>query len=87
VAWEPSDDLTLIMRVLMSMDTKLDELGEHVVAIRRLIKMMKKKRKKIELSPEWRARSEETQRLLAERIAFHERRREQLRRQQGEAQA
>jgi hypothetical protein len=48
---------------------------------------MKKKRKKIELSPEWRARSEETQRLLAERIAFHERRREQLRRQQGEAQA
>jgi hypothetical protein len=37
VAWEPSDDLTLIMRVLMSMDTKLDELGEHVVAIRRLL--------------------------------------------------
>jgi hypothetical protein len=34
-----------------------------------------RKRKKIELSPEWRARSEQTQRVLRERLEFHARRR------------
>lgn len=47
---------------------------------------MKRKRKKIELNPELRARSEELRRLLEERLAYHERRREQLRREHGEAQ-
>ena len=47
---------------------------------------MKKKRKKIEIDPELRARGLELRRLLAERIAYHERRREQLRRERGEAQ-
>lgn len=36
-----------------------------------------KKRKKIELSPEWRARSEQTQRILRERLEFHTKRRAQ----------
>ena len=35
--WEPSDDLTLIIRTLMDVNAKLDELGEHVVAIRSLL--------------------------------------------------
>jgi hypothetical protein len=47
---------------------------------------MRKRKKKFELSPEWRARSEEIQRLLRERLEYHERRREQLRRERGEAQ-
>jgi hypothetical protein len=38
---------------------------------------MMKKRKKIELSPEWRARSEQTQRILRERLEFHAKRRTQ----------
>jgi hypothetical protein len=48
---------------------------------------MTKKRKKFEPDPELRARSEELRRLLRERIAYHERRREQLRRERGEADA
>jgi hypothetical protein len=48
---------------------------------------MKKKRKKFEVNPELRAESQEIQRLLKERLEFHERRREQLRRERGEAQA
>jgi hypothetical protein len=47
---------------------------------------MKRKRKKIEPNPELRARGLELRRLLAERIAYHERRRERLRRERGEAQ-
>jgi hypothetical protein len=47
---------------------------------------MRKRKKKFEPNPELRARGLELRRLLAERIAFHERRREQLRREQGEAQ-
>jgi hypothetical protein len=35
---------------------------------------MKKKRKKIELSAEWRERHERTQRMLLERLDFHRRR-------------
>jgi hypothetical protein len=35
--WVPSDDATLIMGVLMEMDARLEELGEHIVAIRRLL--------------------------------------------------
>jgi hypothetical protein len=31
--WESSDDLTLIMRRLMTMDAKLDVIGDFVVAI------------------------------------------------------
>jgi hypothetical protein len=45
-----------------------------------------KKRKKFEVNPELRAESQEIQRLLKERLEFHERRREQLRRERGEAQ-
>jgi hypothetical protein len=45
------------------------------------------KRKKSELNAELRAESEELRRLLRERIAYHERRREQRRRERGEAQA
>jgi hypothetical protein len=48
---------------------------------------MKKKRKKIEPNPELRARGLELRRLLEERIAYHEKRREQLRREHGEAQS
>jgi hypothetical protein len=44
---------------------------------------MKKKRKKIEPDPELRARGLELRRQLQERIEFHERRREQLRRERG----
>jgi hypothetical protein len=47
--------------------------------------MAKKRKKKFELDPELRAESEEIQRLLRERLAYHERRREQLRRARGEA--
>jgi hypothetical protein len=39
---------------------------------------MKKKRKKIGLSPEFYARGEEIQRLGRERLAFHRKRREDL---------
>jgi hypothetical protein len=49
--------------------------------------MGKKRKKKLEPNPELRAEGLELRRLLAERIAYHERRREQLRREQGEAQA
>jgi hypothetical protein len=35
--WEPTDDLTLIMRTLMNTDAKLDEITDHVVAIRSLL--------------------------------------------------
>jgi hypothetical protein len=35
---------------------------------------MKKKRKRIELSAEWRERHERTQRMLLERLEFHRRR-------------
>jgi hypothetical protein len=31
--WESTDDLTLIMRTLMTMDAKLDVIGDFVVAI------------------------------------------------------
>lgn len=41
-----------------------------------------KKRKKIELSPEWRARSEQTQRILRERLEFHAKRRAQQAREE-----
>jgi hypothetical protein len=47
---------------------------------------MKKKRKRIDLSPEFRARGEWIRRSLRERIDLHERQREQLRRERGEAQ-
>ena len=30
---EGSDNLTLIMKTLMTMDAKLDQIGDHVVAI------------------------------------------------------
>jgi hypothetical protein len=46
---------------------------------------MKKKRKKIGLSPDFYARGEETQRLIRERIEFHRRRKEQQRAERGEA--
>jgi hypothetical protein len=48
--------------------------------------MAKKRKKKFELNPEVRAESEELRRLLQERLEFHERRREQLSRERGEAQ-
>lgn len=35
--WESSDDLTLIMGALMNMDAKVDEVVDHVLAIRRLL--------------------------------------------------
>jgi hypothetical protein len=35
--WEPTDDLTLIIRTLMNIDVKLDDMREHVVAIRHLL--------------------------------------------------
>ena len=47
---------------------------------------MKRKKRKYELDPELQARSEELRRQLQKRIEFHERRREQLRRERGEAQ-
>jgi hypothetical protein len=47
--------------------------------------MKRKKRKKFEVNPELRAESEEIQRLLKERLDFHERRRARLRRERGEA--
>jgi hypothetical protein len=47
---------------------------------------MKRKKKKYELDPELQAQSEELRRQLQARIEFHERRREQLRRERGEAQ-
>jgi hypothetical protein len=31
--WESTDDLTLIMKTLMTMDAKLDVIGEYVVGI------------------------------------------------------
>jgi hypothetical protein len=40
---------------------------------------MGKKKRRIELSPEWRKGSERTRKLLAERLEFHRKRREQLR--------
>jgi hypothetical protein len=46
---------------------------------------MKKRKRKAEFDPELRARGEENRRLLAERIAYHEKRREELRRRGGEA--
>lgn len=49
--------------------------------------MKKKRKKKFEPNPALRAESEEFRRLLQERLEFHERRREQLRRERGEAQA
>jgi hypothetical protein len=35
--WEPADDLTLIMRTLVTLDAKLDEIVGHVVAVRSLL--------------------------------------------------
>ncbi len=46
---------------------------------------MKRKKKKYELDPELKAQSEELRRQLQERLEFHERRREQLRRERREA--
>ena len=35
--WEPADDLSLIIGTLMKVSAQLDEIGEHVVAIRSLL--------------------------------------------------
>jgi hypothetical protein len=43
---------------------------------------MKKKKKKFELSREWRERHERTQRMLLERLEYHRRRREEQARKQ-----
>jgi hypothetical protein len=49
---------------------------------------MKKKRKTVEMSQEWRERHERTQRALLERLEYHARRREQQRaEQQAEGQS
>ena len=44
---------------------------------------MKKKKKKIELSPEWRERHERTQRMLLERLEYHRKGREENARKQS----
>jgi hypothetical protein len=36
--WEPADDLTLTMRTLMTLDANLDEIVDHVVAVRSLLR-------------------------------------------------
>jgi hypothetical protein len=48
---------------------------------------MKKTKRKAEFNPELRAQGQENRRLLAERIAYHEKRRMELRRERGETQA
>jgi hypothetical protein len=35
--WEPADDATAILSTLMEIRERLDELGEHIVAIRELL--------------------------------------------------
>jgi hypothetical protein len=35
--WESSDDLTLIMRTLITMDAKLDEIVDHVTVVRQIL--------------------------------------------------
>jgi hypothetical protein len=79
VAWEPSDDMTLIMQVLHRVDAQLLDIGEHVVRVRSLLEdeMAKRKKKTITLSREFYERHAWIQQNLAARIELHRKLREQ----------